>query len=79
MHYVVNNEETELVVLQLYSDRAICTPFDRKTNKVTPFFYVMAIGQNPKMKLGLEMTGPLRMEYIIPEKKSLKDNVIQKE
>jgi hypothetical protein len=49
----------EKVVLRIYGDNLICVPFDRERKRVTRSFVIRKMGDNPDIKLNVEMVGPL--------------------
>jgi hypothetical protein len=64
--FYIMNSNPECVILHMTSEKALCFIFDRKTKEVGKSFSVMAIGNDPNLKLLKEQIGPLKIPLDVP-------------
>lgn len=57
--YLIANTSPKTVILRIYGENMICSPFDEKTKEVEKKFKVLRIGNDPNLTLSLEKIGPL--------------------
>jgi hypothetical protein len=60
--FYVMAQSPEVVVLRIYSDHLITTPFDRLTKQVERKFYILKLSEIPTTPLSLEKIGPLKIK-----------------
>lgn len=57
--YLVPASAPTTVVLSYFGEKLVVAPFDRSTKEVEPSFWVIKIGEDPKLLLRWESVGPL--------------------
>ncbi|HUU41662.1 MAG TPA: hypothetical protein VMW42_12030 [Desulfatiglandales bacterium] len=57
--FLVLASSPDTVVLRIYGDNIICSPFNRGTKEVQRSFIIHKVGETPPLELRLEKIGPL--------------------
>lgn len=60
--YLTLKSNPDQVVLRIYGDNAIASPFNRTTKTIAPKFSVYKVGADPKLEYTWEHVGPLLPE-----------------
>ena len=65
VNYLVANTSPEMVVLTMFDDYVVLSPFDRNTKELQPVFLVQKLDKSPSIVFALEPVGPLKPKQIL--------------